>query len=342
MNSYDTDQARELRRARLVTIRPTNAPDIMTQEAFETEYRKFHVLVRECMPDAEEHFNVMFCPACQETAQFDDSMVMARKLHATYEQDPLRNYRALVTVSCKGCGWSEIIPISGPGEAPADAQRTINENLMQEQREKMNEMRNVSGISNSMLGQSNAGMLNAQAVNAEMMRQYQKQSMLATMYGAGPNALKNMKSLITRPMLGIGMDLAAQAKESAPATRGQGLADKIWGEYEEHARLLRDAESAKRAIEHRSIRQQMIDQMAKEMTKKIDEDVLASLAKKGPPDKIVIAKRPKYAVSPPSAPKLSDIDYSSAEMRVMVDAALKEPDPAKKQSLIARIMEHFR
>lgn len=54
MNDYDSEQGRELRRARLTRIRPRAADDLYPKEVFKREYRDFHMVRRECMPEVEE------------------------------------------------------------------------------------------------------------------------------------------------------------------------------------------------------------------------------------------------------------------------------------------------
>lgn len=124
MAKYDTDEARDFRRARLPKVRPTAAPKMMSMREFRTEYASFHVVCRSEMPDVEENSQVMFCPACQ--VSYGPDMVKARKLHVGYEKDPLGNYAMLASLRCFGCDWQEIIPVEDkPIDSSTEARRLI-------------------------------------------------------------------------------------------------------------------------------------------------------------------------------------------------------------------------
>ena len=96
MTDYNSDQGRELRRARLTVVRPFAAKTHMPRAAFITEYKDPHILRRVAMTEDEETDRIMFCPACVQTMEGDDEFVEAHKLHVGYEEDPLRNYPALL------------------------------------------------------------------------------------------------------------------------------------------------------------------------------------------------------------------------------------------------------
>ncbi len=121
--SYDSDQGRELRRARLRAIQPKNAPYVMKECKFNRTFKQFHVVARDQMPKVEEERNLMFCPACQK--QYDETLVLARRLYVVYEPDPLRNYPAVARTECKGCGWEEIIPIEAPAPLTQEEQEAL-------------------------------------------------------------------------------------------------------------------------------------------------------------------------------------------------------------------------
>jgi RNase P subunit RPR2 len=319
VTDYNSDQGRELRRARLVAIRPFNAPDVVGKSQFEEMYKQHHVVVREIMTDAEESGRVMFCPACQE--QVDDTLVAARKLHVMYEEDPLRNYRALVTVCCKGCGWNEIIPLEQPPALPEEDMQVLREAGSFRARDQMDAMRGYQNAA--------GGLLNPSAIGQQAMRQLGKSAMLSQMYGAGPTVMKSLLDAAT-----------AKAPKSMPR-RGQALADSIWQDYDELNRMRAEATDARSFVTSRKLHDQMMRDMAAQMAKKIDEDVMSQLTL--PNDKVKVVPRPKYATAPPPAPSILDKN-DKAEMARMIDEAYKrsEGDPSKLRSMLSQVREFFR
>jgi len=247
MNDYDSEQGRELRRARLTRIRPRAADDLYPKEVFKREYRDFHIVRRECMPEVEENQQVMFCPACQE--QEDDELVAARKLHVSYSEDPLRNYRALVTVACKGCGWSEIIPVSAPEALTEDELAVLREKSKYEAQDKMEQMRAQMGVYNSALGLGQQSQLMNASASAAAQRQLMKQASLAQMYGAGPQV---MKSLVTGRMATLsGMNIRLDTRTP---THGQALADHVWSDYAELDKMREEAKQARSFVDAHRVR----------------------------------------------------------------------------------------
>lgn len=326
MTDYNSDQGRELRRARLVRVRPKAAPDMMSKGDFQREYRDFHIVRRELMPDVEEQQNVMFCPACHE--QEDDELQRARKLHVSYDEDPLRNYRALVTLACKGCGWNEIVPVEAPPDLTDDEKKCLAEANSYRAKNQM------AGMQNAAFG---GGLLDPTRYSAEMQRQMMKQAQLAQMYGAGPNV---MKSLLTGRMATVsGMSVAQM--QSIPR-RGQALADHIWNEYEILERRRAEARESAEYVKHEKLRQQIMHEMASQVAKKVDEDVMAELRKQRPGDTIRVGTPRKYAPAPPTAPAPLDKN-DKAEMARMMDQAYREAkgDPTKLQRLMAQVKEFF-
>ena len=304
MTDYDSEQGRELRRARLTRIRPRNAEDMLPKASFDAEYRQFHIVRRELMPDIEESQRVMFCPACQEHE--DDELQRARKLHVSYNEDPLRNYRALVTVACKGCGWNEIIPVAAPEALTEDELSVLREKLKYETQDKMEQYR----------AQYNSALSQSQYANAAMQRQVGKSVGLAAAYGAGPQL---MKSLIA------GTNIRLDTRTPSPPTHGQALADHIWSDYEELDRMRREAAQSRPYVESKKLREQYMRDAAEQMTSKIDSEIMSEL-KKVPP----IAPRAKYR--PLSAPPTPE------ELRAAIMAAPPEARP----SLLEKLKGYFR
>lgn len=296
---------------------------MLSTKDYTRQYRDFHIVRRELMPDVEQREKVMFCPACQE--QEDDELVKARKLHVSYDEDPLRNYRALVTVACKGCGWSEIIPVEAPPSPTEEEMAALREAASFRAKDQLAGMQN-SPFRN--LGQS--GPLNQKLWGDEMQRQMAKQSMFAQMYGAGPQL---MKALITPHTM---------ATQAPQPTRGQALADAIWQDYDALDKMREEAKQSKAYVESMKVRDKMMQEMAAQLSKKIDEDVMSELRKQKPGDLIKVAT-PKYKPAPmPPAPKLDEND--KAEMRRMLQEAVAQAngDPGKFAKAVSKIKEFFR
>lgn len=340
MTDYDTDQARELRRARLTVVRPHNAPNSIGKAQFDATYKEQHVVVRETMTEVEETDHVMFCPACQE--QMDDALVAARKLYVTYEEDPLRNYRALATMACKGCGWTEIVPIESPAALTADDVAVLREANSYRAKDQITQMQGTyaaPGIS-GLMGQS------AQAQWNNQMRQQGMAAMLSQMYGAGPQALK---SLHTGRIGNIsGMNIHQMVAERPAPRRGQALADSIWQDYDSVAKQREQVVADRSFIETAKIREQVMKDAADAMAKSIDKDIMDQLAKQYAVKELEIRKpapKPKYAVAPPPAPKPYTLDeHDKAEMRRQLEEAVvrADGDPTKLRKIYSQIKDFFR
>jgi RNase P subunit RPR2 len=308
VTDYNSDQGRELRRARLTVIRPTNAPDMLSKRDFDTTYKQFHVVRREVMTDVEESGKVMFCPACHE--QVDDTLVAARKLYVTYEEDPLRNYRALVTLGCKGCGWSEIVPIESPPPLSDEDKKVLGEAGSFRAKDKLEQMRGYQNAA--------GGLLNPSAIGQDALRQFNKASAMGQLYGAGPTTLRSL--------------LDASAKQLVHK-RGQALADSIWKDYEELDHLRKQAQEDRGYVEAYRIREQALRDVATQMVKQIDKQVLDTIYKPG--DRIRVAPAPKYAVAPPPPPTWKSVDEA-------VGAIANEKDEKKRKSLMDYAVGLFR
>lgn len=334
MTDYNNDQARELRRARLVAVRPNNALAKMDERQYTTTYKGRHMVVREMMTEVEEAERIMFCPACQE--QVDDAMIAVRQLHVSYEEDPLRNYRALVTLCCKGCGWNEIVPVESPPRLTEEELTVLREARSFRARDQLDQMRGYqaaqSGVGNASIG---GGLLNQQHWSSEMQRQLAKQSVLGQMYGAGPNV---MKSLLTGRMGSIsGMSIIEQAKKPVPV-RGQALADAIWSDYAELDKMRAEAVSAKQYVESWKIHDQVMQDMAKQLAKKVDEDILSELKRQ---DKVKVPPRSKYAAAPPPPPKLDQHDKEAMREMLMEEVKRANGDPSRIRQAFAKVKEFF-
>lgn len=335
MTDYDTDQGRELRRARLTVVRPHNAPSSISKSQFETIYREQHVVVRETMTEVEEEEHTMFCPACQE--QMDDTLVAARKLYITYEEDPLRNYRALVTASCKGCGWNEIIPIEGPAPLTEDERQVFREAKAFRAKDQMAQMQGTNpapGIS-GLMGQS------AQAQWNNQMRQQGKAAMLAAAYGAGPNAIKALRSGAVGNI--AGMSIHETSAVAPPPRRGQQLADSIWHDYDVMAKEKSMVASERNYVETAKIRDQLMKDAANAMAKSIDKEITDQLVREyKPKDVVTVRKPPKYAVSPPPPPTLDKHDREAMREMLIEECKRADGDPSRMKAAYDRVREFFR
>lgn len=323
MADHDTDQARELRRARLTVVRPKHAVEMLSKAEWVTTYREPHMVRREDMPGIEESFNIMFCPAC--VTQEDDELVAARKLYVTYEPDPLGNFRGMATLSCKGCGWHEIVPIEAPQYLSEEDMEVVRQARHFRHRLEMGQLQNQASAMRN-------GLLSPDVWRNEMQRMLNDQSRIARLaqtYGAGPKILKSL----------VG---------NSSALRGQALADSIWKEYVELEKAREEARDARRYIEAAKQQDQLMMDMAAQITKKVDEDILSALRNGGPgsilPAKIAPPpKHPKGSPTAPPPPKLDEI-ADVDEMRRQLKQASEEAkgDQNKYWAAIDRIKAFFR
>ena len=331
MTDYDSEQGRELRRARLTKIRPRNAEDVLPKETYDREYRQFHIVQRELMPDIEERNHLMFCPACHEDE--DDVLVKARKLHVSYNEDPLRNYRALVTVACKGCGWSEIIPVAVPDRLTDEELSVMGEKRRYDAQEQLDMMRAQMGVYNSAIGQqsqfANAALERLRGTHS--LRQVSKSALLAASYGAGPQLMKSLMS----GRMGSIYGMSIYEKGSKP-TFGQALADHVWSDYEELDKMRAEAASARSFVAAQKVREQVMKDMADQIAKKVDEDMLSELKKRVPAPPIKGHGKGMVFVPPP--PQLLSSPPTPKELR---DAIMAAP-PEVRPSLMEKLKGYFR
>jgi hypothetical protein len=328
MTDYNSEQGRELRRARLTKIRPRNAEDMLPKGIFDREYRRFHVVQRELMPDIEERDHLMFCPACHEDE--DDALVRARKLHVSYNEDPLRNYRALVTVACKGCGWSEIIPVAIPEALTSEELSVMSEKRRYEAQESLDVMRAQMGAYNYNSGLGQQGHF----ANAASLRQVSKSALHAAAYGSGPQP---MKSLMSGRMGSVyGMSIYG---EGSKPTFGQALADHVWSDYEELDRMRAEAAQAKSYVDAKKLREQVMKDMSDQLTKKEDdawrghfEDMLTEVKRVPAPP---IKGHGKGRITAPPPPMLPP---TAEKLREAIMAAPPEARP----SLMEKLRGYFR
>ena len=327
MTDYDTDQARELRRARLTVVRPHNAPNSIGKAQFDATYKEQHVVVRETMTEVEETDHVMFCPACQE--QMDDTLVAARKLYITYEEDPLRNYRALVTASCKGCGWNEIIPIEGPAPLTEDERQVFREAKAFRAKDQMAQMAGTYSIAAGGAGGMNslAGM--SQNAQAQLNRQVGKSAMLAAALGA--NAIKALRSGAVGNI--AGMSIHETSAPVPPPHRGQQLADSIWYDYDVVANEKSMVASERSYIESAKIREQLMKDASDAMAKSIDKEIK---------DVVAVRKPPKYAVAPPPPPTLDKHDREAMREMLIEECKRTDGGPSRMKAAYDRVREFFR
>jgi len=315
VTDYNSDQGRELRRARLTIVRPFAAKTHMPRTAFITEYKDPHILRRVAMTEVEENDRIMFCPACVQPMEGDDEFVEAHKLHVGYEEDPLRNFPVLVNVACKGCGWSEIIPVELPKGLSEEEQRELAEY-------------NAHGIRNNMLGQY-------QGMSIHQQRQVGKSAMLAASYAMGQAGLQQMASQMQQSQM-------AQLAALPPLMKyGQRIADSIWGKYEEDEKLHKEAEVAKGNNASRRYMEKIHAQASAQMAKNIDKQIMDTLAKDTYIDKIRIDRPRKYAPLPPQAPpKLSEMHDQARE--ALVEMVRHAPTEEHRQTLLKKLKEMFK
>jgi hypothetical protein len=311
VTDYNSDQGRELRRARLTVVRPVAAKTHMPRAAFITEYKDPHILRRVAMTEVEETDRIMFCPACVQTMEGDDEFVEAHKLHVGYEEDPLRNYPALVNVSCKGCGWNEIIPIEPP------------KGLSDEEMKELNEHRSA-GIRSGMLGQYHG-------ISLHQQRQVGKSAMLAANYGMGAQTLQNMAAQMQQAQ-------AAQMAANPPLMKyGQRIADNIWGQYSKADEERIEAEAARTNNASRRYMEQLQAEQSAQLARQVDRHIMDNMSKW--PDKIKINPPRKYAVAPPPAPSVdARKDEMKQAMEIMVDNA---PTEKHRESLLKKLKGMF-
>ena len=320
MTDHDTDQARELRRARLTIVRPIAAKTHMPRSAFITEYKDPHVLRRVAMIEVEEKDRIMFCPACVKPMEGDDEFIEAHKLHIGYEEDPLRNYPAIVNASCKGCGWNEIIPILPPPPLTEDERKELSEHR-------------TAGIRSGLLGQYQGMSVH------QSPRQVGKSAMLAAGYGMGQAGLQQMASQMQQAQ-------AAQLAALPPLIKyGQRIADDIWGQYSKADEERREAAEAKSSNGSRRYMEQLQAEQSAHLARQVDKQIMDELSKW--PDKIKVGTPRKYAVAPPPPPTPPThpptIDQRKREMEAAMKAmADMDMTPAARQSIVKKLREMFR
>ena len=281
------------------------------------------------MPEVEENQQVMFCPACQE--QEDDELVAARKLHVSYSEDPLRNYRALVTVACKGCGWSEIIPVSAPEALTEDELAVLREKSKYEAQDKMEQMRAQMGVYNSALGLGQQSQLMNASASAAAQRQLMKQASLAQMYGAGPQVMKSLVTVTGRMATLSGMNIRLDTRTP---THGQALADHVWSDYAELDKMREEAKQARSFVDAHRVREQVMKDMAEQVARKVDEGILSELKRVPAPP---IKGHGKGRVTAPPPPVFPG-GPTPKELRDAVMAAPAEVRP----SLLEKLKGYFR
>lgn len=329
MNDYDSDQGRELRRARLLAVRPRHSSDTMPEAEYETMYRRFQIVRREYMLSVEENLHVMFCPACQEEHPNNDALVKARKLFTSYDEDPLRNFRALVTLRCEGCGWNEIIPLDSAPALPEEDAKAIRE---AEARQRIDK------------AQAHMNTFSPQLYSDEMLKRYQqaltapggirqlgKSAMLGAAYGMGQ---QKMRSLMSGRIGNItGVSTAMLGTSAPPSLRGQELADSIWEEYDLRAKEATMAADARRWLaireENDRLRTEMARQAADHIATAIDKEVLDTIK----PGKII-------KVAPP--PKLDANDKAAMREMLIEEVKRADGDAGKIRAAIDRLKEFFR
>lgn len=208
MNDYNSDQAKELRRARLLKVKPKAAPMMLTESEFNREYVEYRFVSIENLVNLEEANNVMFCPACAKDV--NTAMGKRRVLHISYEDDPLGNYPLLAVAKCQGCEWEEMIPV-------------IKQELTQDEQALLRRFHRATVKNRSFTSSSDPrSSLFDQSVWAKEMQRYSEPGMIAPM----------------RP---------GQNIEFMPPDKirfGQGKADSTWADLKKHEEERRDLELA--------------------------------------------------------------------------------------------------
>ncbi len=156
MTDYNSDQAKELRRARLLTIKPKAAPMMLNESAFNREYVEYRFVAVEQLANLEEANNIMFCPACAK--DLNTVMVKRRVLHVSYEDDPLGNFPLIAVAKCQGCEWEEMIPV-------------VKQELQQEEQHLLRRFHRAQAATVGIGKMHSSGLLDASRWSDEMIRQ---------------------------------------------------------------------------------------------------------------------------------------------------------------------------
>lgn len=291
MADYDSDQAKELRRTRLLKIKPKAAPMMLTESEFNREYIEYRFVALEHMPDLEEGNNVMFCPACAKDV--NNVMGKRRVLHISYEDDVLGNFPLIAVAKCQGCEWEEMIPVVKQEISSEDQALLRRFHLAQRRGSPLS-----AGIANTPHIGANGGLLSPKKWSDDML-----------------DAFKNGPSI----MYSTGVDASAKIRF------GQVKADKVWHEVSKLQEEAREVENARRQIdmieqiEQEDMRRQQMKMaqmgqmygmgqaqmqnigraMAQQMDRSIMEQMLNSYAlpQEILKDKVKVAPPPKYTVT---------------------------------------------
>lgn len=276
-----TFEEREARRKLLTEIRPSAAKEYYSGSAFEADYKSAHVVRTDAIPDVQKKLRLFFCPCCQKQVPNTD-LTEVHVAYAQYDEDPLRNYSALVTLRCFGCGWNEIIPVSGPPDLTAEQQEELLEIDVAKRQMELQRIRAMQGQQQGLLGSS--------AWANDAMRAYQKQATFGQMYGAGSQVLKNL----IKP----GQVISVKAPEFSSPSSGQALADSIWAAWEARDVTMQALEQAQKERKALDVRAMYEIELQKELARKFHENMKKAtmptpsiMPKLGPP--------PKPSDSPP-------------------------------------------
>lgn len=212
MNDYSSDQAKELRRARLLKVKPKAAPMMLTESEFNREYTEYRFVSIEHLTDLEEANNVMFCPACARDV--NNVMGKRRVLHISYEEDPLGNFPLIAVAKCQGCEWEEMIPV-------------VKQELTDDERTLLRRFNNAQG--QAKLNNGNPGNSKfVPGVWADEMLRYGQPGQIAPM--------KPGQSIMFAPL-------------PDRIRFGQSKAERTWAELGKNEQERKDVENAKRQLD---------------------------------------------------------------------------------------------
>lgn len=210
MDDYNSDQAKELRRARLLQIKPKAAQMMLTESEFRREYIEYRLVALEQMLALEEAYKVMFCPACVKNV---DSIVGKRRvLHISYEKDALDNYPMICAAKCQGCEWEEMIPVILP--IVSDEDRAILRRFSDAQR-------------NQTSYQPRSPLMDPRQLSGDMLDAFKA----------------------SRPDIMYRVGVGVQDGNDSRVRFGQVLANKVWLDVSKLQEDIRDAENARRQID---------------------------------------------------------------------------------------------
>lgn len=248
-----TFEEREARRKLFTEIRPSASKEYYSGKAFEDDFRSAHVVRTDAIPDVQKKLRLFFCPCCQKQIPNTD-LSEVHVAYAQYDEDPLRNYAALVTLRCFGCGWNEIIPVSNPPEFTAEQQQALLEIDMASKQRELARIRGMQGLMNPNIAAGDA------------LRAYQQNSVFGQMFEAGPQVMKNLLDITPEQLMNI------RTPEVVRPRSGQALADIVWAGWVVRDAALQALEQHKRDLEATAFRSEYEAELKRSMSEALKQN----------------------------------------------------------------------